>query len=121
MWRDCVLVEADWTVGATGAVGTVQKDSCVSAVTRVSAGLYKIALADSWYRLLGVIADIEFTGALAVGIGTHNEDVASATAPLVQVVCRSLDTAFGDTDPPSGSKIRVVLILKNSKSDVPGA
>lgn len=110
---DIVSAYVRFTIGATGAVGTTVKCSLISSITQTGTGLYRIALADHYVSLEAVSLSIESTGALAVGPDVHAEDVASTSAPYVDVVCRSLDTAFADADPPQNGIFRIKLELLN--------
>lgn len=53
-----VLIDCNIAIGATGAVGTVVGTS-VSAVTRLSAGRYKIKLQDNYFKFFGMEATLQ--------------------------------------------------------------
>lgn len=53
-----VLIDCNIAIGATGAVGTLAGTG-ISAVTRLAAGIYKIAFQDNYNRLYGMEAALQ--------------------------------------------------------------
>jgi hypothetical protein len=56
--REPVLIECNWAVGSTGAVGTLQGGG-VSSVERLGVGVYRINLDRAFNRLLDVVANVQ--------------------------------------------------------------
>lgn len=107
--RGVVSLYAKINIGATGAVSSVQMAPGITSVARQSAGQYLIVLDDQYNALL--CPSFEILNATAVDVGP--QVVSETVSTTKQIVFRTLTGAVA-TDPPSGSAIFVVLILKNS-------
>lgn len=101
-------------IGATGAP-TLRNGTGRVTVTRVSAGLYRFALASGRVaRLLKCIPVINNIAAAAVTDGNDAkmtlDSVTSNTAPLFEVTCYQSGNLTA-ADPKSGSSLTVDLVL----------
>lgn len=106
-----VLIDCNFAVGATGAVGTL-KGPGVSSVTRLSIGKYQVKLQDNYFKFYGMYptlsagvtgADIT-AGSFVVGttyiitaLGTTNWQTAGLPAGLTAAVGMSFKAAVVGT------------------------
>lgn len=94
------------------------KGSGIKSVTRVSQGVYDIALEDSYNRYLSgtwgfVVAPSATSGIHCVEVeGDPNLTVISVSAPKVRI--HMLDKSDALADPASGSVFGFTMILRNS-------
>jgi len=105
-------------IGATGTVGVTYKSPGITSFTRTGAGVFRVLLSHKWSKLLLPVCVIEEADALGMEAGLHDEDVNGAT-PFVDFVVRDGDSAWGDADPPDGSKLYICLDLKGHDEDLP--
>lgn len=108
--RETKNVHAVVTIGASGAPTKVANDSVgVATVTRDTAGVYIVTLDDKYNSLVGFHVMQEATTAEDLTFQVESEDVAGAKT--VQFQCKA---AAVETDPSSGSTLRVTMVLKNT-------
>ncbi len=112
-----VMLWASITVGATGAVSASYGQG-IASVTRLSAGQYKISLADTYNKLLFAdvsLLDTTDSDPTTVGVLSRikSEQVASTTAP--QIVIQCFNTTNGAAaDPRNGALLLVKIEVRNS-------
>jgi hypothetical protein len=98
-----VNLDLKFTVGSTGAITAVKTKGVT--VTRVSAGLYRFTLNNSFTTSLSIIPRIEGHAPTTTdgydGYVTTNS-VSSTTAPLFEVTFYPKGTSVTATDPASG-------------------
>lgn len=102
------IITGTITLGASGAVASTDliTSGIASAVSRTSAGLYSVTLADPYSALeYGHVAAIVST---AADIQTQ---IASYTVATKVLVLRTL-TGATETDAASGSVLQVLLVVK---------
>lgn len=109
-----------FTVGGTGAVGTVFGstlfyDPIVSTVTRQGVGYYRVTLKELWYRLKevdGTILQTSFATTNAAAIIPFADGVNDATKLYFEVKCVRNDTG-AVAEAASGDIIRINFALNN--------
>lgn len=112
------LASVDVNIGATGAVTSVANKSKISAVTRLSTGLYRLALVAPFASIYSsacaaVSPSSGTSGVLGFELANAQATtVASVSAPFVDIKC--LDAAGALADPASGSQLKFQLMLSNS-------
>lgn len=106
-------------IGGTGAptMATVPS-GIVSTVTRNSAGNYTLTLQQNWYALLFATFQTEIPSSLSpaelfVQLDSDTVGVASSGQGIT---FRVVTGAGVETDPPSGSGIRFLVMLKRSSA-----
>lgn len=107
------------SVGTTGAptlnTSALASSKGIKSIARNSAGNYTITLQQPWVKLLNVDATITNTTGIAsapsIGILTTGTNVASVSAPTVQIVFSTGGTA---TDLASGSTILLQITVGNT-------
>lgn len=112
-----VLANTNILIGATGAV-TSFTGTLTSSVTRVSTGIYKINLADTYFASLFSSGSMQSPSSGLSGIATieiqnaPSTSVATFSTPSLTVKC--LDITGAVADPASGSTVSVIMFLNNS-------
>jgi len=107
--KGLVSIPCKWTIGASGAVGTLT-GAGVASVTRTSAGLYRITLSD----VFSAFHNIQVTLLQATVTDRHISVKAySASGKTVDVHVWD-QSAGAVTDPESGDEIHVLVVAKNS-------
>lgn len=91
-------IDGKFTVGATGAVGTIDMPG-VRSITRNSAGKYTIVFMDSWWKLKGFSANMLSTTGMDVYAQLTSEDVKASSSLVLQWYANGGTVA---TDPPAG-------------------
>lgn len=126
-----VFVNCTVQIGATGAVSSFV-GSAISSVTRVSAGVYTIALnpATNFTRLYFADASLQSPASGLSGISqveiqnAPNTSVALTAGALLTVKClaptSSSVTTLVETDPASGSALNIFMICSNSSVIIDG-
>ncbi len=113
-----VLVDCTIQIGASGAVSSFA-GTLVSSVVRLSAGKYKINLADPYANCNAVVASMQSASGGLSGIASIEvqnapaSSVSNFSAPSLTVTC--LNTSGAATDPANGSAVCVLAMLNNSK------
>lgn len=107
------------SIGATGApsMSTVPS-GIVSSITRNSTGNYSLKLAQNWYALLDVTIKTEIPAALSPSY-LHvqlDSDTVGVASSAQSITFRTVDKDGASTDPPSGSGLRFLLVLKRSSA-----
>ena len=98
------------SIGASGAPTLVKPGSLgIASVSKVSTGLYRITLEDTYPALLGVKATALASSAADMTFQVKLETV--STTKLVEVFCLTAGVA---TEPASGTVLFVELSLKNT-------
>jgi hypothetical protein len=83
----------------------------VSSVVREAEGIWVVNLADSWYRVLGMLQPIGLTSGLAC---TCTAQSANDSTPTVTL---TFDTAASGSDvDPDGLTLDLALLVKNSSA-----
>ena len=95
-------------IGAAGAPTLVRRLG-IESIARNSAGLYTITLQDKYNDLVSVDISQQVAAAEDLKFQLAASDVQSAKT--IQFRCIAIDT---ETDPSSGSVLRIKLSLKNS-------
>jgi len=101
-----------YSVGAVGAPTAVKKLG-VTSVARVSAGLYRITLDDTYNYLMHLGACVQLAAGAPAALGGHVIRAESVgTTKLIDL--EFVDGAGAAVELDSGSVVRVVMMLKNS-------
>lgn len=103
------------SIGATGAVGTVRPSAGSGAssgqgnlatVTRVGTGIYRVALTETYYKTLGISADLlspyDVTGATSQALFCQGSVIDATTNSYLIYV---MNTSNVLSDPASGSQL----------------
>lgn len=115
--KEAVLLEGSFTIGSTGAVGTVLGLG-IKDVVRSAQGAYTIKLDDNYNRFLGLDTKFSSTmvhsGIFDTQIDSNYEqiDVRAASAPVVKFKC--FNASGSATDPASGTKCYFKIMLRRS-------
>lgn len=118
-----VVVDCTVAIGSTGAVSSV-KGPIVSTVTRVSTGIYRLNLQNSFTGTFACVASMQSPSSGLSGImqietqNSPNTNVTSTTAPSITV--KTLNAAGALADPASGSSLNVLVYLSNSSIQISG-
>ena len=88
-----------FTVGATGAVGTIDMPGVASITRGSTAGEYTIVLMDNWYKLKGFSANMLSTTGMDVYAQLTSEAVKASKTLVLQWYANGGTT---ETDPPAG-------------------
>lgn len=116
---DSVTLWGQFDVGASGAVtsGTVKGGGILSVVKEATAGQYTITLVDRYSRLLSVGAEVvnaTLTSTASVSLlatpATYQASFKSAGAIVIQLA----DYAGSAVDAPSGARVIVKIVCRNS-------
>jgi len=108
--RELKIVSALVNIGASGAPTKVVNDSVgVATIVRDSAGVYIMTLDDKYNGLVYFNVMQEASSAEDLTFQMESEDVTGAKT--VQFQCKA---AAVETDPSSGSVLRITMFLKNS-------
>lgn len=99
---------ADIDVGATGAP-TISKALGITSIVRSAQGDYKVTLDDKFTRLMFFQGVLEVSSAEDITFQLKAEDVAG-----VKTIDFFTNTGATATDPSSGSKMRLHIVVKNS-------
>jgi hypothetical protein len=86
-----VLLECNWAVGSTGAVGTLQGNG-IASVERLGVGIYRINIDRAYHRLLDVIANVQ---AGVTGSAVNDGSLIATTLYQIVTVGTSDFTASG--------------------------
>lgn len=101
-------IYAEISIAALGAP-TLEYATGVASISRTSAGLYVLTLQDAYNRLMHANVEIESASAQDLVAQTASQAVSSAKTVTFRTVAAGVET-----DPSSGSVLRVSLQLKNS-------
>jgi len=107
-----VVLEGSLTIGASGAVGTLDIPGVASA-TRNGAGDYTFTLDDTYYAFLGMSVMVESTSLNAAEWQLRNEDVNNATTPIVRILFHNSESPPVATD-PSNTTLWITIRLDTS-------
>lgn len=108
------FLEGSFTVGASGAVGTV-KGSGIASVTKNSTGNYTIALEDKYMKFLGAnfnLVAASYSGIATVEVADTSIDTHVQDGTGIQVVC--YDGTGTAANPASGAIVYFSIVLRNS-------
>lgn len=108
-----VLLDCNFVVGASGAVGTL-KGPGVASVTRLSAGIYQIQLQDNYNRYYG-----GFSGSIAPVSGTPVAD-GSFTPGTVYVITTVGTTNWHAAGLPAGITPVIGAVFKAANAGLSG-
>lgn len=106
------------TIGSSGAIDSSSTKGWSVAKTAAETGRYTVTLEDSYVGFVNCQCVMEIAADAAPSTGGHlfairNVSVADSTPTFdIQV----LDAAGADTNPTSGFKIWVTIVLRNSES-----
>lgn len=101
-------IHLDVAIGGTGAP-TLTRGKGVASIARVSAGLYRITLSDTYNRLMD--AHVVHLAAAVEDVTVQLKLETVATTKLVEFFTLTGGVA---TDPASGDRLLITLKLKNS-------
>jgi hypothetical protein len=112
-----VTATCQFTVGAAGAVGSVQRSREMAAtpVVHGTAGLYTFVFKEAWAHLAGM--DVKVVDAAFSTAGARNVDIISNTLAVdgkIQVRF-SKGTDYSVVDPASGDIVKAVFFLQKIK------
>jgi hypothetical protein len=107
-----VRLHALVTIGATGAP-TLTRGKGIKSISRTSAGLYVLTLAQPYMTLLGFTVHQKVASGLPAApvMAVSAEAVATASAPTITFQMSSGGVA---TDPDNGATLLVAITLSNS-------
>lgn len=108
METECKEIYAEIAIGGSGAP-TLSRGTGVASISRSSAGLYVLTLQDKYMRLMHANVEIQSAAAQDLHAQSVSESVASAKTYSFRTVAAGVET-----DPSSGSVLRIALQLKNS-------
>lgn len=106
-----VLIDVDIPIGASGAVGTLTSGTGISAVTRISAGIYQVTFLDNYNSFIGVEVDIwspnSGSNILVASAGTT-----SGTAYIITTVGTTTTAGWQTLGLPIGIAPAVGVVFK---------
>lgn len=106
-------VKVIYVIASIGASGAPTLDTTnskgVASIARTAAGDYTITLEDKYQALM--YADAQLQVAADEDLVIHIDSETVASTKTVKITCLAATTA---TDPSNGSKLRVMLHLKNT-------
>ena len=108
--REVKEIYAEISIGAAGAPTlNTSYSTGVASISRTSAGLYVLTLQDAYSHLMHANVDVASAAAQDLVSQSVSDSVNSAKTYTFRTV-----TSAVETDPSSGSTLRVALQLKNS-------
>ena len=106
--KEIKQLHVEVSIGASGAPTLVKKLG-VASISRTSAGLYRLTLQDKYSRFMNLHVMQEASSAEDLDFQVKAKDVTSAKT--IDFFCKTGGVA---TDPSNGSKLYLVISLKNS-------
>lgn len=114
--NEVVILNGNFTIGSSGAVGTV-KGAGIDSVTKEStAGQYSIVLEEAFNRLLW--ADASVVGATFSGVFAIEaiNDVQAAVRAKTKITIQCYDATGTAVNPASGSVISFIDVVRRSST-----
>ncbi len=125
MHVNMVMIDSTIVIGAAGAVSSFV-GSTVSAVTRVSQGIYKIKLQNqtNFSKLYFANGSMQSPISGLSGISSieiqNAPNVSAVISDGAELTIKVLDAAGAVADPASGSAINVLMLFSNSSVQLQG-